>query len=170
MFMKVVFENVPNMKLAGFKTRVSFDNASKVLPEFWKNCFSANLEKLCSKGYKAKDSYEEFLIKNKVGSFGCSIQVNESEFDYLICGEYSCDNVPDSLFVTTVPTGLYAKVTCTGALPESITSALNWIFKEYLPGNKEVELRSAPLIEFYPQGDCSDLAYQCELWVPVNKK
>ena len=36
--MKVKFENVPNMKLAGFKTRASFDNASKVLPEFWKNC------------------------------------------------------------------------------------------------------------------------------------
>ena len=81
--MKVKFENVPNMKLAGFKTRASFDNASKVLPEFWKNCFSANLEKLYSNGYKAKDAFEEFLIKSKVGSFGCPVSVNENEFDYL---------------------------------------------------------------------------------------
>lgn len=168
--MKVVFENVPNMKLAGFKTRASFDNASKALPEFWKNCFSANLEKLYSKGYKAKDSYEEFLIKSKVGSFGCSVQVNESEFDYFICGEICGDNVPDSLSVTDVPAGLYAKVTCIGSVSESVPSALNWIFKEYLPGNTEVELRNAPVLEYYPQGDCFDLAYQCEVWVPVFKK
>lgn len=168
--MKVVFENVPNMKMAGFKSRFSFDDASKTVPDFWKNCFSANLEKLCSNGYRAKDSYEEFLIKNKVGSYGISMQVNDSEFDYFICGEVSGDNIPDNLSVTEIPSGLYAKVTCTGSLPESITSALNWIFKEYLPGNPEVELRNAPIIEHYPKGDCSNLSYQCDVLVPVNKK
>lgn len=168
--MKVKFENVPNMKLAGFKTRASFDNASKVLPEFWKNCFSANLEKLYSNGYKAKDAFEEFFIKSRVGSFGCSVSVNENEFDYLICGEVSNDKVPDNLSVADIPSGLYAKVTCTGAVPESITSALNWIFKEYLPGNPEIEFRNAPVLEYYPQGACFDLAYQCELWIPVTKK
>lgn len=168
--MKVIFENVPNMKLAGFMTRVTFENASKDLPKFWKNFYSANIEKLYSDGYKAKDSYEEFLIKSKVGSFGCSVQVNDSEFDYSICGEVSCDNVPGSLSVTEIQSGLYAKVTCTGSLPESITSGLNWFFKEYLPGNPEVEFRNAPVIEYYPQGDCSKISYQCEVWVPVNKR
>lgn len=98
------------------------------------------------------------------------MSVNENEFDYFICGEVSNDKVPDSLSVADIPSSLYAKVTCTGAVPESITSALNWIFKEYLPGNLEIEFRHAPVLEYYPQGDCFDLAYQCELWIPVTKK
>ena len=57
-----------------------------------------------------------------------------------------------------------------GSLPESLQKVDTFVWKEWMPQNKEYDLCADYSIEFYPH-DVRDSEYtHSEIWVPVKKK
>ena len=102
-----------------------------------------------------------FEYANKLGVVGITLDVSMKKSEYFVGVDTIKDPIQDQYRVITIDEGFYYKITCTGALPDSIR-------------NKEIEVlnqlnykENGPIIEVYPEGDPYSKDYICYLLIRV---
>ena len=147
----IIIEEKPAFTLIGIGRDFSKDDSFNKIPEFW----------------------DEFLSLDRQpikGRFGVCIDKDNS-IRYLIADIfYPWESVPRSLEPITFEAGMWAMFSADGPLPDSLQKVTSFVWKEWVPGNKEYDLRVDYSIEFYPH-DVRDSEYtHSEIWLPVRKK
>lgn len=159
-------------KLIGFQKVFSYENSYEEIPKFW--------DEICEKyannvyaGNPPANPYEQALVDNCIGEYGVCIDDLEGErFRYLIAGKYTGRPVPEGMVLYEFPRGEWAVFDCVGPNPRTIQSVNTRIFREWLPGNPDFELRGNANVEWYDcvNGEMTDPDYHSAVWVPVKRK
>lgn len=159
-------------KLIGFQKVFSYENSYEEIPKFW--------DEICEKyannvyaGNPPANPYEQALVDNCIGEYGVCIDDLEGErFRYLIAGKYTGGPVPEGMVLYEFPRGEWAVFDCVGPNPRTIQSVNTRIFREWLPGNPDFELRGNANVEWYDcvNGEMTDPDYHSAVWVPVKRK
>lgn len=158
------------IKLIGFVKEFDMETSYKEIPLFWDEI----CEKYCFphiyRGLPAENDYEQAIIDNCIGEFGVCIDCKGAKFKYLIAGKYAGGKVPKGMMLYEFPQGKWAIFDCVGPCPEKLQELNTKIFKEWLPLNKEFELRGDGNIEWYDcvNGEKSDPDYHTQIWIPIK--
>jgi len=159
------------IKVIGFEKEFDMKDAYKKIPLFWDEI----CEKYCYphiyKGLKAENEYEQAIMDNCIGEFGVCIDCKGTKFKYLIAGRYAGGAIPKGMRLYEFSRGTWAIFDCVGPCPSALQELNTRIFKEWLPLNKEYELRDEGNIEWYDcvNGEKSDSDYHTQIWIPVRK-
>lgn len=158
-------------KLIGFERIFSGETAYKEIPEFWDEI----CEKYCTHtiyaGKAPSCPEERAIIDNCIGEYAaCIDDVGNGKFRYIIAGKYTGGKVPEGMTLFELPGGEWAKFNCVGKMPEALQKVNTYIFKEWLPGNREYEMSGNYNIEWYScDGNKDDPDYRSAIWIPVKK-
>lgn len=158
------------LKLIGFVKEFDMETSYKEIPLFWDEI----CEKYCYphiyRGLPAENDYEQAIIDNCIGEFGVCIECHGSKFKYLIAGKYTGGKVPEGMMLYEFPAGKWAIFDCVGPCPEKLQELNTKIFKEWLPLNKDFELRGDGNIEWYDcvNGEKTDPNYHTQIWLPIK--
>jgi len=159
------------IKLIGFVREFDMATAYKEIPLFWDEI----CEKYCYphiyQGLEPTNEYEKAIVDNCIGEYGVCIDCHGSKFKYLIAGKYSGGKLPKGMMIHEFPRGKWVVFDCVGPCPEKLQELNTRIFKEWLPLNKEFELRDDGNIEWYDcvNGEKTDKDYHTQIWLPVNQ-
>ncbi len=163
--------NLFPIKLIGFVKEFSFENSYKEIPEFWDEI----CEKHCKRIYSGLDPVtkeEKAVVDNCIGEYGVCIDCEDSSsFKYMIAGKYTGGEVPEGMIIHEFKRGEWAVFDCYGPCPEKLQELNTRIFKEWLPLNKDFELREDGNIEWYDcmNGEKSDPDYHTQIWIPIRR-
>ena len=159
-------------KLIGFQKIFDNETSYAEIPRYW--------DEICEKyannvyaGNEPANPYEQALVDNCIGEYGvCIDDIGEGRFRYLIAGKYTGGEVPEGMVLYEFPRGEWAVFNCVGPLPDAMQSVNTRIFREWLPGNPEYEIRGNVNVEWYDtiNGENSDPDYHSAIWVPVKRK
>ncbi len=159
-------------KLIGFQKIFDNETSYAEIPRYW--------DEICEKfannvyaGNEPANPYEQALVDNCIGEYGvCIDDIGEGRFRYLIAGKYTGGEVPEGMVLYEFPRGEWAVFNCVGPLPDAMQSVNTRIFREWLPGNPEYEIRGNVSVEWYDtiNGEKSDPDYHSAIWVPVKRK
>lgn len=158
------------LKLIGFVREFDMSTSYKEIPLFWDEI----CEKYCYphiyKGMAATNDYEQAIVDNCIGEFGVCIDSCGTKFKYLIAGRYTGGKVPEGMMLYEFPAGKWAIFDCVGPIPEKLQDLNTKIFKEWLPLNKDFELRDEASIEWYDcvNGEKTDPDYHTQIWLPIK--
>lgn len=134
----------------GRKRSFNVETAYQEIPKYWEELL--------------KDGKEE-IIK---GMFGLCIDLNGSEFDYLIADIYlPWHEVPEGYETRTLPAGTWAVFPCK---LKDLQDTNTRMWKEWLPNCKDYRLVGNYNIEMYapPCEEGMGESY-CELWLPIER-
>lgn len=167
--------NLFGFKVIGFARAFSYDEAYEKIPKYW--------DEICEKyaanvyaGNPPANSYEKAITDNGIGEYGVCIDdetiAGKGKFLYLIAGKYTGGEVPEGMMLYEFPQGEWAVFDCVGAIPETLQSLNTRIFKEWLPGNPDYEIRGNANVEWYDcmNGEKTDPDYHSAIWIPVRRK
>ena len=159
-------------KLIGFQKIFDNETAYTEIPKYW--------DEICEKyannvyaGNEPSNPYEQALVDNCIGEYGaCIDDIGKGKFRYLIAGKYTGGEVPEGMVLYEFPGGEWAVFNCVGPLPDAMQSVNTRIFREWLPGNPEYEIRGNANVDWYDtiNGEKSDPDYHSAIWVPVKRK
>lgn len=159
-------------KLIGFQKIFDNETSYAEIPRYW--------DEICEKyannvyaGNEPANPYEQALVDNCIGEYGvCIDDIGEGRFRYLIAGKYTGGEVPEGMVLYEFPRGEWAVFNCVGPLPDAMQSVNTRIFREWLPGNPEYEIRGNANVEWYDtiNGEKTDPDYHSAIWVPVKRK
>lgn len=158
------------INLIGFVKEFDMETSYKEIPLFWDEI----CEKYCFphiyRGLPAENDYEQAIVDNCIGEFGVCIECKGPKFKYLIAGRYAGGKVPEGMMLYEFPAGKWAIFDCIGPCPEKLQELNTKIFKEWLPLNKEFELRGDGNIEWYDcvNGEKTDPNYHTQIWIPIK--
>ena len=159
-------------KVIGFQKVFDNETAYTEIPKFW--------DEICEKfaynvyaGNAPANPYEQALVDNCIGEYGvCIDDIGGGKFRYLVAGKYTGGDVPEGMVVYEFPRSDWAVFNCIGPIPDALQSVNTRIFREWLPGNPEYELRGNASVEWYDcvNGEKNDPDYHSAIWVPVKRK
>jgi AraC family transcriptional regulator len=154
------------MHLTGLAARVSTDKdrSAADIVAFWDVIRGdGTLNALCSAG--APGGHLECL-----GVYLDDYDMMTHEYTYLVAVETPADyrNVPEGCVDVRIDAGTWAVFECRGAIPASVQSVWNRIFREWFPASGRTH-RPGPQLEAYPAGNFRSPDYYCEVWVPVEE-
>lgn len=159
------------LKLIGFVREFDFENSYEMIPKFWdeiceKYCFPRIYQ-----GLAPENAYEKAIVDNCIGEYGVCIECHGSKFKYLIAGKYCGGEVPKGMMLFEFPAGEWAIFDCIGPCPEKLQELNTKIFREWLPLNKDFELRDDGNIEWYDcvNGNKEDADYHTQIWLPIKR-
>jgi len=159
------------IKLIGFVREFDMKDSYQKIPLFWDEI----CEKYCYphiyQGLDPVNEYEQAIMDNCIGEYGVCIDCKGSTFKYLVAGKYCGGNVPEGMIVHEFKKGKWAVFDCYGPCPSALQELNTKIFKEWLPLNKEYELRDDGNIEWYDcvNGNKEDEDYHTQIWIPVKE-
>ena len=137
----------------------AYENAKKVIPDFW------------------KEHYQTGKGKVVRGVYGINIdkQMGQENFDYLIADPYQEQVIPESFVLETIPEFEWAIFPCVGAMPKALQDVNIKIFTEWLPALKDYEFAAGYCVEYYDDPakylkGTLDEKYYCEIWIPIKKR
>ncbi len=133
------------------------------ISDFWAECGKDG-----TIGRMIESADESVIGKNIVGvSF--EYEGTDDEFPYGIGAAYNgSGSLGKDVTVVTIPAHTYVVFACVGKMPEAFSDTYRNICTEFFPTS---EYRPIGLgFESYPSADVSNPAYQCEIWVAVEKK
>ena len=137
----------------------AYENAKKVIPDFW------------------KEHYQTGKGKVVRGVYGINIdkQMGQENFDYLIADPYQEQVIPEGFVLETIPEFEWAIFPCVGAMPRALQDANVKIFTEWLPALKDYEFAAGYCVEYYDDPTkylkgTLDENYYCEIWIPIKKR
>ena len=158
------------IKLIGFVKEFDMETSYKKIPLFWDEICEKYCYPRIYKGLPAENEYEQAIQDNCIGEFGVCIECHGSKFKYMIAGRYAGGNVPEGMMLYEFPAGKWAIFDCIGPCPEKLQELNTKIFKEWLPLNKEFELRGNGNIEWYDcvNGEMTDPDYHTQIWLPIK--
>jgi len=159
--MDVRIEEMKEMRLLGYKERVSTENGSNFrrIPAFWSECAADGR-------LKALQRYND---NPQLVSLGVCAHEREKSFDYYIATGSKQVAVDPLLHTLIIPPTTYAIFESKGKIPEALQATWKRIFSDWLPSFSYV-LEDGPQIEWYSLGDMKSEAYESEVWIPVAKK
>lgn len=158
-------------KLIGFERIFSEETSYREIPEFWDEiCEKYCLNKLFA-GKSPSCPEERAIVENCIGEYAvCIDDVGGGKFRYIIAGKYTGGEVPEGMSIFELPGGEWAKFNCVGRMPEALQKVNAYIFKEWLPDNREYEMSGCYNIEWYSgDGKKNDADYKSAIWIPVKK-
>ena len=170
--MKCKITKMFGMKLIGFERVFSMGNSYEEIPKFWDEI----CEKYAANVYAGNDPanpWEQALVDNCIGEYGvCIDDIGGGRFRYLIAGKYTGGEVPEGMAVCEFPRGEWAVFDCVGPIPEALQRVNTRVFREWLPGNPDYELRGNASVEWYDciNGEKTDPDYHSAIWIPVKRK
>ena len=158
------------IKLIGFVKEFDMETSYKEIPLFWDEICEKYCYPRIYKGLPAENDYEQAIADNCIGEYGACIECHGSKFKYLIAGRYTDGKIPEGMIVYEFPAGKWAIFDCIGPCPEKLQELNTKIFKEWLPLNKEFELRGDGNIEWYDcvNGEKTDPEYHTQIWIPIK--
>ena len=159
-------------KLIGFQKIFDNETAYAEIPKYWDEICEEYANNVYA-GNEPSNPYEQALVDNCIGEYGvCIDDIGEGKFRYLIAGKYTGGEVPEGMVLYEFPRGEWAVFNCVGPLPDAMQSVNTRIFREWLPGNPEYEIRGNANVEWYDtiNGEKSDPDYHSAIWVPVKRK
>ena len=159
-------------KLIGFQKIFDNETAYAEIPKYWDVICEEYANNVYA-GNEPSNPYEQALVDNCIGEYGvCIDDIGEGKFRYLIAGKYTGGEVPEGMVLYEFPRGEWAVFNCVGPLPDAMQSVNTRIFREWLPGNPEYEIRGNANVEWYDtiNGEKSDPDYHSAIWVPVKRK
>ena len=159
------------IRLIGFEKEFNFDNSYKEIPKYWDEI----CEKHCQRIYAGKQPEtpeEKAIVDNCIGEYAlCKDDGDSKTFKYMIAGRYTGKEVPKGMKLVEIERGDWAVFDCYGPNPKTLQETTTKIFKEWLPNNKEYELRGDYSIEWYDcTGDMDDPKYHSAVWLPIKEK
>lgn len=168
--MDYVVEKMKCFKVIGFEREFDYDNSYKEIPKFWDEFCQKYMTPL-KKG-ELQGEVAETICNCRIGEYGVCIDDTgtEGKFRYLIAGMYTGGEVPQGMSVYEFPGLEWAKFSCKGPMPGSLQIINTKIFNEWLPGNDEYEIAMGANIEWYSNGDGSDIDYESAIWLPIKRK
>ncbi|MDF2543516.1 MAG: ydeE3 [Herbinix sp.] len=153
-------EEKPAMRFVGKKEAISTLNGQNFvrIPKFW--------DEVCKDdGF---DSIYELSNGEPSGVLGICANFRVNEFDYFIASS-SEKEVPEGMDELLVKPGLWVVFTCVGSMPDAMQDVWKRIYTEWFPASGYEHAGSAE-IEWYSDGDSSDVNYISEIWIPIVKK
>lgn len=157
------------LKLIGFVKEFDMETSYQEIPKFWDEIFEKYFNPHILKGLPAENEYEQAIVDNGIGEYGLCIECHGTKFKYLIAGKYAGGKVPEEMMLYEFPAGKWAIFDAYGPCPEKLQELNTQIFKEWLPLNKEFELRNDGNIEWYDlNGEQTDLDYHTQIWLPIK--
>lgn len=159
-------------KLIGFQREFDNETAYAEIPKFWDEISKKYLAGGILSGKEPSGPLEKAVADNRIGEFGaCIDDLGGGRFRYLIAGRYKGGDIPDGMTVCEFPRGEWAIFDCIGPIPKTLQSLNTRIFREWLPGNPDHELRGSANIEWYDfKGKGDEPDYHSAIWIPVKKR
>ena len=158
------------IKLIGFESEFSFDDSKKEIPKYWDEI----CEKHCKRIYNGEDPQtpeEHAIVDNCIGEYAVCLDDNKDRFRYMIAGRYTGGEVPKGMKLIELEKGDWAVFDCYGPNPKTLQETTTRIFSEWIPNNKEYEVRTKCSVEWYDcTADMNDANYHSAVWIPVRKK
>ena len=163
--------NLFNLKLIGFVREFSFEDSYEKIPLFWDEICEKYCYPRIYKGLKPENEYEKAIFDNCIGEYGVCIECKGTTFKYMIAGKYCGGDVPKGMMIYEFPAGEWAIFDCIGPCPQKLQELNTKIFKEWLPLNKDFELRGDGNIEWYDcvNGEKTDPDYHTQIWLPIKE-
>jgi len=156
--MKYTIKELSGFKVIGFQRNFSFEESHKMIPKFWDEIFT-------------NENYQKIIKDNGIGEYGvCIDNIKESKITYIIAGKYDDSKAKNNLCIYEFEKGEWAIFDCVGPMPKAIQEISDKIFKEWLPGNPDFELRGGSSIEWYDKGDMNNDNYHSQIWIPIKRK
>ena len=147
------------LKVIANEKTFAYENAKKVIPDFW------------------KEHYQTGKGKVVRGVYGINIdkQMGQENFDYLIADPYQEQVIPEGFVLETIPEFEWAIFPCVGAMPKALQDVNIKIFTEWLPALKDYEFAAGYCVEYYDDPTkylkgTLDENYYCEIWIPIKKR
>ena len=158
------------IKLIGFVREFNMEDSNKKIPLFWDEICDKYCFPRIYRGLPAENEFEKAIVDNCIGEYGVCIDCHGSSFKYLIAGKYCGGNVPEGMMLYEFPRGKWVVFDCIGPCPDKLQELNKKIFTEWLPLNKEFELRDDGNIEWYDclNGDKTDPDYHTQVWLPIK--
>ena len=158
------------IKLIGFEKEFSFDNSYVEIPKFWDEI----CEKHCTRIYAGLDPEtpeEHAIVDNCIGEYALCMDDDGKSFRYMVAGRYTGGEVPKGMKLVELERGNWAVFDCYGPNPKTLQEINTKIFNEWIPNNREYEVRGNYNIEWYDcTADMNDENYHSAIWIPVKKK
>lgn len=158
------------IKLIGFESEFNFEDSYKKIPKYWDEI----CEKYCKRIYAGEDPAtpeEKAIVDNCIGEYAVCLDGNSKTFKYIIAGKYTGGQVPKGMKLVELKRGDWAVFDCYGPNPKTLQETNTKIFNEWIPNNKEYEVRENISIEWYDcTTDMNDSNYHSAIWIPVRKK
>ena len=155
----------------GFSTIIKHEEGSVKCPEFWNEQYSKRFERLL-RTMKPETPEEHAVFDNKIGQYAVcrclKSEGRENAFEYMICGEYKGDPVPEGMKLLTLPESDWAEFRCKGALPKSLQVLYDAAYGTWLKAHPEYRGLGID-IESYTPGNPAAPDYECSLILPVKK-
>jgi AraC family transcriptional regulator len=168
--MEYKIRTMSDMKLIGIQRSFLFETSDLEIPAFWDEIFHEYAENVIA-GKEPANQYEKAICDNHIGEYGiCIEKIDSKEMCYMIAGKYETGKTPEGMCLYDLPDGDWAVFDCVGALPEAIQDLSNRIFREWLVGNPDYELRGNAYMEWYDDGNRTASDYRSAVWIPVKKK
>ena len=157
------------IKLIGFEKEFSFENSYEMIPKFWDEI----CEKHCKRIYAGLDPVtpeEKAIVDNCIGEYALCMDDGQKTFKYVLAGRYSGGEVPEGMKLIELERGEWAVFDCYGPNPKTLQETNTRIFNEWIPNNKEYEVRANYNIEWYDcTTDMDDKNYHSAIWIPVKR-
>lgn len=137
-----------------------YEGCQEAIPQFW------------------QEHYSKGLGKYICGELGINVDLSMSnvKFEYLIADFYNQDKeIPENLFIKTIPAFDWAIFKCIGSLPETMQKLNEKIYTQWLCNQKDYEFAAGYCIEWYDDPrkyslGTKDPKYYSEIWIPVKKR
>lgn len=160
------------IKLIGFVKEFNFENSYEEIPKFWDEI----CDKHCKRIYAGEDPQtkeEHAIVDNCIGEYAFCFDGDKTSrnFYYMIAGRYTGGEVPEGMKLVELDKGDWAVFDCYGPNPKTLQEVNTQIFNDWIPNNKEYEIRENYNVEWYDTtSDNNDSNYHSAIWIPVKKK
>ena len=160
------------IRLIGFESEFNFETSYQEIPKYWDEI----CEKHCKRIYAGLDPVtpeEKAIVDNCIGEYALCMDgnANTKVFKYMIAGRYTGGEIPKGMKLVELDRGDWAVFDCYGPNPKTLQETNTKIFNEWIPNNKEYDVRENYNIEWYDcTTDMNDEKYHSAIWIPVKKK
>ena len=158
-------------RLIGFQRIFDLGTAAAEIPKFWDEICARYANPVYA-GNPPANPWEQAIVDNCIGEFGvCIDDVGGGKFRYLVAGRYAGGEVPEGMALCEFPRGEWAVFDCIGPNPATLQRVNAQIWREWLPGNPDWELRGCATVEWYDtMGEMTDPDYHSAIWMPVKRR
>lgn len=135
------------------------------IPKFWDECKrDGTVNTLCGALKMEHPVTDTPAVLGLCDGDGCLNSVK-----YSIAVESTVPAAPEGFQLIDIPAGTWAIFKCVGPMPGAIQDLWRRIYEEFFP---QSDYQPAKGIDFelYPEGDTRNPGFECEIWLPVEKK
>ena len=167
--MNVTYEHKEELTLIGYYTEIAPNEGYEKCPKFWDEEYAGKYGRLFQT-MQPQNAVEKAILDHQIGKYAICAE-SENGFNYWIAGEYKGGAVPEGLALFTFPESDWAVFKAKGPIPASLQKLNTDVWQEWFPtAGKMLEANGKATLEVYSAGDPQSEDYECEIWVPYQKR